>query len=65
MDTMIIMAERQDNGKYIMTADNGELPQEGNEHNSKQSVYKDCKAMYEGATWQGRKVHSGYRIVID
>ena len=65
MQTMIIKAEQQDSGKYVMTSDNGELPQEGKEHNSTQSVYRDCDAMYRGATWQGRKVHSGYRIVID
>lgn len=65
MKTMIIRAERQDNSKYIMVADNGELPQEGNEHDSPQSVYRDCEAMYKGATWQGRKVHAGYRIAID
>lgn len=63
--TMVIKAQKNQNGKWIMIADNGELPQEGREHDSKSSVYADCDAMYNNATWQGKKVKSGYKIVIN
>lgn len=65
MGTLIIRAQKNENGKYVMIGDNGDMPQEGLEHDNKQSVYDDCHRMYNGQTWQGKKMHSGYSIVVD
>jgi hypothetical protein len=65
MITMIIRAERVEGGWRMVDSD-GNYPQEGKIHQTRQSVYRDCEAMYPAnSTWQGRKIGSGYRIVID
>lgn len=65
MKTMIIKAERTKDGWRMIDSD-GNYPQEGKIHTTRQSVYRDCAAMYPAnSTWQGRKVSSGYRIIID
>ena len=63
MTTLKISAVLVEDG-YIMRAANGELPQEGRVHTSRQSVYADCELMYNNSTWVGHKVHSGYQITI-
>jgi hypothetical protein len=50
---------------WRMVADNGEYPQERRLHRTRESVYRDCEAMYGNQTWQGKRVHGGYRIVVD
>ena len=60
---MIIKAKKNTNGKWIMVDSNGNYPQEGLEHKSRRSVYKDASAMYsKNSVWQGVKVHTGYKI---
>ena len=69
MKTMIIVAIPVDGGGYTLQGINPdgdiECPQEGRVHKSRQSAYRDCTAMYNNSTWQGRKVRRGYRIVVD
>jgi len=65
MTTMIIRAERAEDGWRMVDSD-GNYPQGGKIHQTRQSVYRDCAVMYPlNSTWQGRKISSGYRIVID
>ena len=63
---MIIKAIKKSNGKWIMQVDNGELPQEGLEHDTRGNVYADCSLMYPYySVWRGCKVKSGYYINND
>ena len=60
---MKITAKKNKNGKWVMVAEDGVLPQGGKEHRSRFSVYRHCKAMYPAnSVWSGRKVHRGYYI---
>lgn len=63
--TMLIKAVRKDNGKWIMQAENGDLPQEGFENDTRQQVYTACFQMYPtNSVWEGHKTVQGYRITI-
>jgi PHP family Zn ribbon phosphoesterase len=62
--TLIIKAVKKENG-YTLIANNGDQPTEGRVVSTREKAYAECDAMYNNATWQGCKVKSGYRIVID
>ena len=64
MKKMIIRAIKVDGG-WTLEAENGERPTEGRVVSSPKEAYAECQSMYAGTTWQGRKIPSGYEIVID
>lgn len=65
MEKMIIKAEKADGGYRLIDAE-GNYPQEGKVHKSRQLAYIDATFLWPwDSTWQGEKVHSGYRITID
>jgi hypothetical protein len=64
MKTLIVRAIKVDGG-YTLEADNGNRPTEGRVVATKRKAYEECEAMYNNDTWQGKKIASGYRIIID
>lgn len=67
-ETAIIKAEKVENGYTMICITKGDIeyPTEGRVVSSRMRVYEDASAMYPfNSTWQGRKIHSGYRIVVD
>jgi hypothetical protein len=68
MKTMVIKAEKQDDGTYRLMGINPEGKKEYHEKEYKtmRQAYIDASCLWPtNSTWQGRKVKSGYRIVID
>lgn len=66
--TMIIKAEKQDDGTYRLVGMNekGEKETQEIEYKSQVAAYRDAKLLWPGnSVWQGRKIKSGYQIVID
>ena len=62
---MLIKAVKTEKG-YELIGSNGDKPQEGLAHKSRNSAYADAKILWpSNSVWNGRKVKSGYRIVID
>ena len=62
-EIIVIKAEKVSGG-WILKASNGDLPDEGYIHKTRKHAYDDCDLMYHGDTWYGKKISSGYRIVI-
>lgn len=63
--TMIIRAEKTSEG-YQLICEDGDYPQESRVHKSKQAAYADAVCLWPAnSTWEGKKIHAGYRIVID
>lgn len=66
--TMIIKAEKQDDGTYRLAGINekGEKETQEIEYKNKVDAYHDAKLLWPAnSVWQGRKIRSGYKIVID
>jgi hypothetical protein len=61
---LIVRAVKKDNG-YTLQDDMGNYPTEGRVVSNRSKAYIDCDAMYNNDTWQGKKINSGYRIMID
>lgn len=65
MKTLIIKAVKTDKG-YELIGSNGDKPQEGLAHKTRSAAYADAKLLWPAnSVWQGQKIKSGYRIVID
>ena len=65
MKKLIIKAVKCDGG-YRLEDNEGNCPQEGLTHPSRQAAYQDAALLWPyNSTWQGRKVQGGYEIVID
>lgn len=64
---MIIKAEKQDDGTYRLMGINpsGEKEYQEKEYKTVRQAYVDAAYLWPAnSTWQGRKIKSGYRIVI-
>lgn len=65
MKKLIIRAVKT-NGGYIAIADNDDMPYEGRLHPSAIDAYRDLALSYPAnSTWAGKKISTGYEIVID
>ena len=64
MKTLLIRAIKVQEG-WTPEAANGDMPTEGRAVSTRREAYAECDAMYNNATWRGRKVKGGYRIDID
>lgn len=61
---IIIKAVKKGKG-YCLKADNGEYPEDGYIHPTKQEAYRVCAKLYPAnSVWKGKKVSSGYRISL-
>lgn len=63
--TMLIKAEKQENGKFILIAENGTHPQDNFEYNGKLEAYNAAMQLWPAnSVWHGCMTHEGYRIEI-
>jgi len=64
--TIVIRADKEEDGYYRLVESNGDYAQEAYAHKSRQSAYADAALLWPyNSTWQGHKVKGGYRITID
>jgi hypothetical protein len=62
---MLIEIVKADNG-YYLKADNGELPEEGYRHGTRQGAYAAAMALYpDGGVWDPKPNMRGITITIN